>query len=88
MQVWVGIITIYALFFDDIKILAFDKANDDITNAVTLVCVITYVLELISLSIAQKGYFNSFYFWLDFVSTASMIPEVNWLWQEEVDIVD
>jgi hypothetical protein len=32
-------------------------------------------------SIAKEDYFLSFFFWLDLVSTVSMLPDIGWVWQ-------
>lgn len=39
-----------------------------------------FLLEIILTSIAKENYFLSFFFWLDIVSTLSMIPDIGWLW--------
>lgn len=74
------LITIYALFFDDIRMLAFPKSTDDIFYGITLVAMIAYTIEIICASIAVDDYFLSFFFWLDLISTISMIPDCGWIW--------
>jgi hypothetical protein len=39
-----------------------------------------FAAEIIVASIVKEGYFLSFYFWLDVVSTITMIPDVGWIW--------
>lgn len=41
---------------------------------------ICFIVELVLASIAQEGYFLGFFFWLDLVSTISMIPDCGWIW--------
>eukprot|EP00352_Strombidinopsis_acuminata_P007429 CAMPEP_0176361820 /NCGR_PEP_ID=MMETSP0126-20121128/18011_1 /TAXON_ID=141414 ORGANISM="Strombidinopsis acuminatum, Strain SPMC142" /NCGR_SAMPLE_ID=MMETSP0126 /ASSEMBLY_ACC=CAM_ASM_000229 /LENGTH=171 /DNA_ID=CAMNT_0017717521 /DNA_START=301 /DNA_END=816 /DNA_ORIENTATION=+ len=74
------LITIYALFFDDIRVLAFPKSVDDIFYGITLVAMIAYTIEIVCASIAVDDYFLSFFFWLDLISTVSMIPDCGWIW--------
>ena len=31
-------------------------------------------------SVARKGFFLGFYFWLDFLATVSLVPDIGWLW--------
>ena len=79
-QIVMTVITIYALFLDDIRILCFHKSADNGFYFVTLIAMIAYTLEIILGSIALDGYFMSFFFWLDIVSTLSMIPDCGWIW--------
>lgn len=80
VMIFMTLITIYALFFDDIRVLAFPKSVDDIFYGITLVAMICYTLEIICASISVDDYFLSFFFWLDLVSTISMIPDCGWIW--------
>jgi len=47
-----GLITIYALFFDDLRIVFFPKSADDIFFGITLFGLIAYTIELFLASIA------------------------------------
>ena len=78
-------ITIYALFFDDIRLVAFDKKDDDISFGFTLVSMILFLLEILMNTYATRKYFNSFFFWLDLISTLSMIPDCGWIWNAIID---
>lgn len=72
------ILTIYALFGDDVR-LFFSKDIDDFFYGVTSACLFFFTLEII-LSIMKKGYFCSFYFWLDTMATLSLISDIGWIW--------
>jgi len=74
------IVTIYALYFDDIRILLFSKSNDDIFYGVTLLGMICFTLEIVLASYSKPDYINSFFFYLDIISTVSMIPDCGWIW--------
>lgn len=73
------IITIYALFFDDIRILIIPKSVDDVFYAITSVALVLFLVEIILASLSKSGYFNSFFFWLDLVSTVSLIFDIGWI---------
>jgi hypothetical protein len=75
-----SLITVYSLFFDDIRSLAFTVAADDICYGVTCFCFVAFAVEIFFASISREGYFLSFFFWLDVVSTLSMIPDIGWVW--------
>ena len=72
-------VTIYALFFDDIRIMLLPPSADLTCDWVTLFCIALYGGELILACIAIDGYFLSFFFWLDLVAALSMVPDVGFL---------
>jgi hypothetical protein len=74
------IITIYALFGDDIRMLAFEKKDDDVFYSLSVISLFAFLLELVLSSIAKPDYLNSFYFWLDLVATVSLVPDIGWIW--------
>jgi hypothetical protein len=37
-------------------------------------------MELLLSIYAKKGYWWSFYFWLDLIATVSLIPDIGWIW--------
>lgn len=82
------IVTIYALFGDDIRLAFFTKEADDVFFAMTFVSMILFFVELVLSSIAKEDYFNSFYFWLDLVSTISLITDIGWIWDEIIGTTD
>lgn len=41
---------------------------------------ILFFLELIIASIVNEDYFLGFYFWLDLISTVSLIFDIGWFW--------
>ena len=73
------IITIYALFADDLRQLAGNNNTDPIFYIFILICFVIFFLEILLSSFAVKGYFLGFYFWLDFVSTISLLLDVGWI---------
>jgi hypothetical protein len=73
-------VTIYALFFDDIRILAFDKAYDDIFYGITAMGIVLFFIEIVLSSISKSDYPFHFFFYLDIISTLSMVPDCGWIW--------
>ena len=78
-------ITIYALYFDDLRILFFPKTVDDIFYGITLLGMICFAVEIVLASFAKDDYMFSFFFYLDLVSTVSMIPDCGWIWNAIID---
>lgn len=52
---------------------------DDLFNALTIVALFMFTLELVICSIAKENYFCSFFFYLDFIATISLILDVTWV---------
>lgn len=75
-----NLITIYSLFFDDIRQLGTEKQTDGVFYALTLVCMACFTVEIILASICKEDYFLSFFFWLDVISTITMLPDCGWVW--------
>lgn len=75
MTLW----TFYALFGDDIRMLSTDNRTDAIFSSLTIAAMAFYTIEIILSCISKPDYLWSFYFWLDVVSTATMIMDIGWL---------
>lgn len=73
------IVTFYALFGDDLRFLFLTKEVDDIFNGLTCGSMALFLIEIMIMSYAKLDYRFSFYFWLDLVSTLSMITDVGWV---------
>lgn len=76
------LLTIYALFGDDIRLCATDKSADDIFFGLTSLSLAFFAIEIVLNSIAREGYFLGFFFWLDLISTVSLITDIGWIWDE------
>jgi hypothetical protein len=75
----VGTFTVLALYGDDIRILAFFKEHDIGFYSLFFICLIIFSAELTAQSIAVEGYKWSFFFCLDLIATASLLPDIPWL---------
>jgi hypothetical protein len=77
------IVTIYALLGDDLKLIYAPKMYDYVFTNLTIVALILFTVELCLSSFGYENYLGNFFFWLDLVSTASLItdiePLMNWL---------
>ena len=79
VQLFMTILTIYALFFDDIRILYIPKVADNAFYAITTFCLICFMTEIILASYSKKEYWCKFFFWLDLLSTISLVTDIGWL---------
>ena len=78
------IVTVYTLFFDDLRLILLPKSTDDFVYTLSALAMLVFILEIFASIYAVEGYFPSFFFWLDLVSTVTMIPDIGWLWFEIV----
>jgi len=70
------LVTLYALLGDDLRIICWDKEADTVFLGITVASMVFFTVELVLASIGKQEYFNSFFFWLDLLSTASLITDV------------
>lgn len=77
--IFTTVITLWALFADDIRQLASSPGGDPVFYVLILICFGVFVLELLVSSYALRDYFLGFYFWLDFVSTLTLLLDVGWI---------
>lgn len=73
VQLVLLIVTLYSLFSDDYRILASKKHLDVIYDVFVIICLSVFSIEILIAAIWKPLYFNSYYFYLDIVSTASLI---------------
>ena len=74
------VVTIYALFGDDFRMLVFSIGADVTFYYLTIIAMGFFAIEIILSCIAKEGYFPYFYFWLDVVATLSLIFDIGWFW--------
>lgn len=75
----VSLFTIYALFGDDFRVIVATKPDDNIFNGLLITCMLVFIVEIFLSVKVTKGYWNSFFFWLDVVSTVTLILDLTWV---------
>jgi hypothetical protein len=70
------ILTIYALFGDNIRLMATDKPEDVIFMVLTIVCMFVFSIEIVLSCVGKDDYWLGFFFWLDSISTLSLILDI------------
>lgn len=81
IQALMFLITVYALLGDDIRLLACDRDADVVFMWLNIVTLTLFVIELTLSSIGVKDYLGSFFFWLDLLSTLSIVTDIEPLWE-------
>ena len=79
IAIFMTIITIYALFGDDIRYLCLPPVVDNIWYILTSFSILCFGIEVIAASYSKYGYIWSFFFWLDSISTISMVSDIGWV---------
>lgn len=73
--------TVTSLLAKDFTNAFLPKSVDMSTDVILLIVFWFFFIELIVASIVRRGYFLSFWFWLDFIAMFSMIPDLTLLLQ-------
>eukprot|EP00898_Chlorokybus_atmophyticus_P006946 jgi/Chlat1/7252/Chrsp58S06894 len=67
------LVTIWALFGDDLKFVTTYKDTDIYFLVLSGTCMVLFAIEITLASLARPKYFGRFFFWLDVVATASLV---------------
>jgi signal transduction histidine kinase len=78
-QVVISIFTLYSLFFDDFRTAVFEASADIYFDIIGLVIMGVFIIEIIVSCFVVNGYFLSFFFFLDVISTVSMVFDVSFI---------
>lgn len=70
--------TLFALFGDDMRIYFTTKEADPYFNIALVISFFLFGLELLIQSCVVDDFKYSFFFWLDFIATLSLIPDISW----------
>jgi len=80
---WVGIstvLTIFALFGDDLRLSALTIDEDPAFIVISAIIFAVFFVELALTTYANIGFALSFFFWLDLIAWLSMVTDVTPLW--------
>ncbi|CAK92800.1 unnamed protein product (macronuclear) [Paramecium tetraurelia] len=78
-MIFMTVVTIYALFGDDVRVLSTNKDGDAAFWVITAICMGLFLVEIVLASICKDGYILGFFFWLDLLSTVSMLLDIGWV---------
>lgn len=73
------IITVFALFGQDIIMWTTTKKVDPYFYSGLVVSLFLFSLELLVQSCVVDDFKYGFFFWLDFIATVSLIPDITWI---------
>ena len=78
IAIFMTIVTLYALFVDDLRFVIVPNEYDDYFYYATCVSMALFAGEMMISCYSKMGYICGFYFWLDFISTISLLTDVGW----------
>ena len=73
------LITVYALFSENLKNLLTYRDADEAFSAASLLIIVIFSFEFILSCYCLDEYCNGFYFYLDIISILSMLLDVEWI---------
>ena len=74
-----SVLTLFALFASDIKAAWLRIEVDEAFNIIQCILIGIFGIEFILNCIAKKDYLLSFFFWLDLISTVSIIQDIDYI---------
>lgn len=81
IEILMGVLTIFVLYADDVRVLAANKDQDNGFYIAQFVCLIFFLLEFVVFCVFKENYNLSFNFFMDCISTISLIFDIPWLTQ-------
>mmetsp|Transcript_26430 Transcript_26430/g.47679 ORF Transcript_26430/g.47679 Transcript_26430/m.47679 type:complete len:1059 (+) Transcript_26430:87-3263(+) len=76
------VLTVYALFGDDMRLASTHRRIDELFNAVTIIAVLVFAVEIVVQCLGQDEYFLGFFFSLDLGSTITLAFDLTWVSNE------
>jgi hypothetical protein len=76
VQLYLLICTFFALFADDYRLISSPKNTDYLYDIFTIICIASFSAEIVISLFCKTGYRCSYFFWLDLISTISLIMDI------------
>ena len=87
MTIFMGAVTIFALFGDDLRFLLFPKAGDIYIEIALFLSLLAFSIEILANSCVVDDFKYSFFFWLDIIATASIVTDISFLTSPVYDAI-
>ena len=79
MTIIMSLVTIFALFGDDLRNWLTSKQADIYFDSCRVISMIVFTLEILINTIVVDEFKYSFFFWLDIIATMSLIMDIDWI---------
>lgn len=73
------VITVWVLFSDDIRQVGIDSQKDEPFYYVVIICFCFFAIEIVLTFYCNHEYRWGFFFWLDVISTVSLLLDTQWV---------
>ena len=70
------LLTMWALFGDDLRVGVTEKSSDYSFDVVTVTCIVMFTMEIVVCTYGKSDYYKSFFYYLDIVATLSLILDI------------
>ena len=74
------------MFINDIQMGYLPKSVDDVIDILQTTTFVLFILEIFLTCWAKKDYINSFFFWLDVISSISILQEISFIFDPLLNI--
>jgi len=75
VQLFLLVLTLFALFGEDIKMSFLPREVDHGFRITTILVFCSFLLELVVISVVKPKYFLNFFFWLDLIAAISLLSD-------------
>jgi hypothetical protein len=76
---YMTVLTLIALFSNDLQTTWLNSEVDFSFDIIQFCLLFFFTIEIIMTCMAKKGYIGSFFFWLDLISTISLIQDISFI---------
>lgn len=70
------LLTFFALFGDDMRLLFASKKDDQYFDYVTMTAMVAFAIEIVAFSGGKPEYLFGFFFWLDNIATVTLVLDI------------
>lgn len=77
--IFMMLITVFVLFSDDIRQVTVDRSKDEFFYYTVIICFAFFCIEIILTFYSKPDYRWGFFFWLDIISTLSLLLDTEWV---------
>jgi len=81
-SVLTSLLTVWALMSDDVRLITTNAPMDDWFDLVTCFCLLVFIIEVVISSFGKQDYFGGLFFFLDIVSTSTLILDLTFVSDE------
>lgn len=81
-NILVTFISIYSLYADDFKTLFVSNTYDTLFSSIMILIILIFMIEIILTTIVDENYLCDLYFYVDVISTISLLLDVHWIYAE------